>query len=89
MISQPVSVEVFIEVPERGKSEKVDKTAPPLEKGESNNIVKVVSLYGIRDLDSCPRECSLKNEGIKRMVKVAGMIRLMGMDRFERLIVLL
>ena len=50
-------------------------------------IVKIVSLYGIRDLDNNPRECSLKNEGIKRMVKVAGIIGLMGMDRFERLIV--
>jgi hypothetical protein len=50
-------------------------------------IVKIVSLYGIRDLDNNPRECSLKNEGIKRMVKVAGIIRLMGMERFERLIV--
>ena len=50
-------------------------------------IVKIVSLYGIRDLDNNPRECSLKNEGIKRMIKVAGIIRLMGMDRFERLIV--
>ena len=50
-------------------------------------IVKIVSLYGIRDLDNNPRECSFKNEGIKRMVKVAGIIRLMGMERFERLIV--
>ena len=50
-------------------------------------VVKIVALYGIRDLDNNPRECSLKNEGIKRMVKVAGIIGLMGMDRFERLIV--
>lgn len=48
---------------------------------------KSVSLYGIPDLDKQPRLCSLKNEGIKRMVKVAGMIRLMGMDRFERMVV--
>ena len=46
-------------------------------------VVKIVSLYGIRDLDNNPRECSLKNEGIKRMVKVADIIRLMGKDRFE------
>ena len=58
--------------------------------GETEQVkkaVKIVSLYGIRDLDNNPRECSLKNEGIKRMVKVAGIIRLMGMERFERLII--
>ena len=84
MMSQLVSVDVLVEVPEMSKSETIDKMAPLL---ESNYIVKVVSLYGIKDSDNCPRECSLKNEGVKRMVKVAGMIRLMGMDRFERLIV--
>ena len=50
------------------------------EKEPVEKVVKIVSLYGIR-------ECSLKNEGIKRMVKVAGIIRLMGYNRFERLIV--
>jgi hypothetical protein len=48
---------------------------------------KRVLLYGIPDLDKQPRLCSLRNEGIKRMVKVTGMIRLMGMDRFERMVV--
>ena len=45
------------------------------------------TLYGIRDLENNPRECSLENEGIKGIVKVAGIIRLMGMERFKRLII--
>ena len=57
------------------------------EKKTQTVLGKSVSLYGIPDLDNEPRLCSLKNEGIKRMVKVAGMIRLMGMDRFERMVV--
>lgn len=44
-------------------------------------------MYGIQDLDSIAQPCSLKNEGTKRLVKVAGMIRLMGIDRFERLVI--
>ena len=57
------------------------------EKKTQTVLGKSVSLYGIPDLDNEPRLCSLKNEGIKRMVKVAGMISLMGMDRFERMVV--
>ncbi len=57
------------------------------EEEQSNKARITVSLYGIRDLDNNPRTCSLKSEGVKRMVKVAGMIRLMGIERFERLVI--
>ena len=50
------------------------------EKEQERKIIKTVSLYGIRDLDNHPRECSQKNEGLKRMVIVAGIIRLMGYE---------
>lgn len=57
------------------------------EKEKKSKIIKNVCLYGIQDLDNTPRECSLKTEGIKRMIKVAGLIRLMGMERFNRLVI--
>lgn len=66
------------------------KNASIEEEGEEKSpceLIKKVSLYGIQDLDNTPRPCSLKNEGIKRMLVVAGIIRLMGMERFERLVV--
>ena len=47
--------------------------------------VKKISMYGIPDLDGIPRPCSMKAEGIKRMLKVGGLIRLLG-GRFDRLI---
>ena len=47
--------------------------------------IKNISMYGIPDLDRVPRQCSLKTEVIKRMIKVGGLIRLLG-DRFERLV---
>ena len=48
--------------------------------------IKSISLYGIPDLDGIPRPCSMKTEGIKRMLKVAGLVRLTG-ERFDRLVV--
>ena len=60
----------------------------PNEKGEIvSDIggVKKISMFGIPDLDGVPRPCSMKAEGIKRMLKVGGLIRLLG-GRFERLI---
>jgi hypothetical protein len=47
--------------------------------------VKKISMYGIPDLDGIPRPCSMKAEGIKRMLKVGGLKRLLG-ERFDRLI---
>ena len=48
--------------------------------------IKSISLYGIPDLDGIPKSCSMKTEGIKRMLKVAGLVRLTG-ERFDRLVV--
>ena len=48
------------------------KNASIEEEGEEKSpceMIKKVSLYGIQDT---PRPCSLKNEGIKRMLVVAG-----------------
>ena len=50
-------------------------------------LVKKVLLNGIPDLDYVNRSCSLKIKGIKRMKKVAGMIRMMGNERFDRLVI--
>jgi hypothetical protein len=47
--------------------------------------IKDISMYGIPDLDRTPRQCSVKTEGIQRMIKVRGLIRLLG-SRFERLV---
>ena len=47
--------------------------------------VKRISMYGIPDLDGIPRPWSMKAEGIKRMLKVGGLIRLLG-GRFDRLV---
>ena len=59
------------------------------EKGEPELMgikVKRVSLHGIPDLDNVARPCSVKNEGIKRMLKIGGMIRMMGDERFDRIV---
>ena len=61
-----------------------------VEKGEKVSSLKTVtkvSLFGIQDLDGIVRSCSLKNKGVERMVKVGGMIRLMGEERFGRYVV--
>ena len=47
---------------------------------------KGVLLFGIPDLDRTPRTCSLKKEGVQRMIVVGGLIRLLHWERFERLI---
>jgi hypothetical protein len=47
---------------------------------------KCVSLFGIPDLDKIPRTCSLKKEGVQRMIIVGGLIRLLHWEMFERLI---
>ena len=60
------------------------------DKGEKDMIevkIKRVSLHGIPDLDNISRPCSLKNEGIKRMLKIGGMIRMMGQERFDRTVI--
>ena len=60
------------------------------DKGEKDMIeikIKMVSLHGIPDLDNIARPCSLKNERIKRMLKMGGMIRMMGQERFNRMII--
>ena len=49
--------------------------------------IKRVSLHGIPDLGNIARPCSLKNEGIKRMLKIGGMIRMMGQERFDRMVI--
>jgi hypothetical protein len=46
---------------------------------------KSIQLFGIPDLDDISRPCSGKADGIKRMLKVGGLIRLMG-ARFDRLV---
>ena len=60
------------------------------EKGETEILdikIKRVSLHGIPDLDNVTRACSLKNEGIKRMLKMGGLIRMMGEERFDRIVI--
>ena len=57
---------------------------------EGETVVKAngnrsIQLFGIPDLDGISRLCSGKADGIKRMLKVGGLIRLMG-TRFDRLV---
>lgn len=68
-----------------------DSCTAPVVRQEGEAVVnpvgiKSISLYGIPDLDGVPRPCSMKAMGIKRMLKVAGVIRLAG-ERFDRLVV--
>ena len=49
------------------------------------SVNKSIQLFGIPDLDDISRLCSGKADGIKRMLKVGGLIRLMG-ARFDRLV---
>jgi hypothetical protein len=66
----------------------VTSTESQNEKGEivsNTGDVKKISMFGIPDLDGIPRPCSMKADGIKRMLKVGGLIRLLG-GRYDRLI---
>ena len=50
------------------------------------SVSKSIQLFGILDLDDISRLCSGKADGMKRMLKVGGLIRLMG-ARFDRLVI--
>ena len=58
------------------------------ETGNSDSLdkMKVMGQYGISDLDGTLRPCSGKSEGVKRMNKIGGMIRLLGWERFSKLV---
>jgi hypothetical protein len=47
---------------------------------------KQSGLYCVMDLNGVLRPCSGKSEGVKRMNKVGGMIRLLGWNRFEKMV---
>ena len=47
---------------------------------------KQSGLYCVLDLNGILRPCSGKSEGVKRMSKVGGMIRLLGWERFQKLV---
>ena len=47
--------------------------------------IKCMQLYGIPDLDGIPKSCSVKADGVKRMLLVGGLVRLMG-ERFDRFV---
>jgi hypothetical protein len=51
-----------------------------------NEKAKQSGLYNVLDLNGTFRPCSGKSDGVKRMNKVGGMIRLFGWDRFEKLV---
>lgn len=53
---------------------------------DSLDFVKVMGQYGISDLDGTLRPCSGKSEGVKRINKFGGMIRLLGWERFSKLV---
>jgi hypothetical protein len=71
----------------QGRSFLVDEVAEQSECEDDVpvKVVKKVSLYGIQDLDEIPRPCSLKNEGIKRMVVVGGLIKSYGDRTFRKI----
>ena len=60
----------------------------PSETGNSDSSEKMkqIGQYGIADLDGTLRPCSGKSEGVKRMNKIGGMIRLLGWERFSKLV---
>lgn len=64
----------------------------PVEKDQTGGLytvergIRQIGLFGIPDLDNVPRPCSGKSEGIKRMIKVGGMIRLMGWERVNKMV---
>ena len=51
-----------------------------------NEKAKQSGLYCVLDLNGILRPCSGKSEGVKRMSKVGGMIRLFGWERFQKLV---
>lgn len=55
------------------------------EKAAKTSVSKSMQLFGMPDLDDISRLCSGKVDGMKRMLKVGGLIRLMG-ARFDRLV---
>lgn len=67
------------------------KTTDPINTDEAgkpiiNEKVKQSGLYCVLDLNGKLRPCSGKSEGVKRMSKVGGMIRLFGWERFQKLV---
>ena len=58
------------------------------ETGNSDSLdkMKVIGQYGISYLDGTFRPRSGKSEGVKRMNKIGGMIRLLGWERFSKLV---
>ena len=82
MMSKLVSVDVLLEVPET-----VDAiTVNEMSKSNAVDKMKQGGLYDVLDLDGTVRACSGKSEGVKRMNKIGGMIRLFGWERFNKLV---
>ena len=91
MIASVTAPEYFLTTKGRMKNMEMDllSTSQPSQKEGEGTVrtvdIKCMQLYGIPDLDGVPKSCSVKAAGVKRMLKVGGLVRLMG-ERFERLV---